>query len=713
MDEMGEMSNESANASAGIDLSQFYQVFFEEASENLETMEQKLLNLDIANADDEELNAIFRCAHSVKGGAATFGFSDVAELTHQMETLLDKLRRHELAPTPAMVDVLLASGDALKAQLGRHQGNGQAPVDTSDLLCSMRSLAQGQEGQPPSPASNSAGTAAALASSSGISSPTQAAAPAAATRPGMRLLELTVGPLPDPEAADNLVELFKEITDLGTIEPLDAGRAADGMRRFKLTTASSDNDLIDLFGFHVAREHIRLAPLGDGYGFHEGAPGAPPTGTARAEAGYGFFDDAPGAPNKAGEAHDAASALEKAAPKPVAKVERPATPESSTLRVSVEKVDQLINLVGELVITQAMLAQNSKGIDAALFQQMSSGLADLERNTRDLQEAVMSIRMIPMSLVFNRFPRMLRDLASKLDKKVELVQVGEATELDKGLVEKITDPLTHLVRNSCDHGIEMPAERAAKGKPETGTISLIASHQGGSIVIEVRDDGKGLNRNKLLAKARERGLDVSDTLSDSEVYGLIFAPGFSTADAVTDVSGRGVGMDVVKKNITALGGTVEIDSAEGYGMTVRVRLPLTLAIMDGMSVGVGEECYILPLSSVVESFQVQPGMVKTIGGTGRVVEVRDEYMPVIDLEQVFNVPRFDFEHVSSIMVVVEADGGRVAMMVDELLGQQQVVVKNLESNYRRVDDVSGATIMGDGRVALILDVGSLVRRSRH
>jgi len=713
MDEMGEMSNESANASAGIDLSQFYQVFFEEAGENLETMEQKLLNLDIANADDEELNAIFRCAHSVKGGAATFGFSDVAELTHQMETLLDKLRRHELAPTPAMVDVLLASGDALKAQLGRHQGNGQAPVDTSDLLCSMRSLAQGQEGQPPSPASNSAGTAAALASSSGISSPTQAAAPAAATRPGMRLLELTVGPLPDPEAADNLVELFKEITDLGTIEPLDAGRAADGMRRFKLTTASSDNDLIDLFGFHVAREHIRLAPLGDGYGFHEGAPGAPPTGTARAEAGYGFFDDAPGAPNKAGEAHDAASALEKAAPKPVAKVERPATPESSTLRVSVEKVDQLINLVGELVITQAMLAQNSKGIDAALFQQMSSGLADLERNTRDLQEAVMSIRMIPMSLVFNRFPRMLRDLASKLDKKVELVQVGEATELDKGLVEKITDPLTHLVRNSCDHGIEMPAERAAKGKPETGTISLIASHQGGSIVIEVRDDGKGLNRNKLLAKARERGLDVSDTLSDSEVYGLIFAPGFSTADAVTDVSGRGVGMDVVKKNITALGGTVEIDSAEGYGMTVRVRLPLTLAIMDGMSVGVGEECYILPLSSVVESFQVQPGMVKTIGGTGRVVEVRDEYMPVIDLEQVFNVPRFDFEHVSSIMVVVEADGGRVAMMVDELLGQQQVVVKNLESNYRRVDDVSGATIMGDGRVALILDVGSLVRRSRH
>lgn len=325
----------------------------------------------------------------------------------------------------------------------------------------------------------------------------------------------------------------------------------------------------------------------------------------------------------------------------------------------------------------------------------------------------MSIRMIPMSLVFNRFPRMLRDLAAKLGKKVELVTHGEATELDKGLVEKITDPLTHLVRNSCDHGIETPAERLAKGKPEHGTITLVASHQGGSIVIEVRDDGKGLNRAKLLAKARERGLDAPDSLTDAEVWNLIFAPGFSTAEQVTDVSGRGVGMDVVKKNITALGGTVEIDSAEGYGMSVRVRLPLTLAIMDGMSVGVGDECYILPLASVVESFQVRAGMIRTLGASGRVVQVRDEYLPVIDLESAFAVPRFDFERSSEIMVVVEAEGGRVALLVDELLGQQQVVVKNLETNYRKVSDVSGATILGDGRVALILDVGSLVRRTRH
>jgi two-component system chemotaxis sensor kinase CheA len=710
---MGDMTSEGGHLSAGIDLSQFYQVFFEEASENLESMEQMLLNLDIDSPDEEQLNAIFRCAHSVKGGAATFGFSDVAELTHQMETLLDKLRRNELQVTPAMVDVLLASGDALKAQLGRHQGGGGDAVETGELLNAIRAHAEGGE----VPAAVSAQQPLAPAQAETIA-PVQAVAPEPAAPDGARALELRVGPLPDPSVADNLVDLFKEITNLGTIEPLDAGRDADGLRRFKVVTSSSDNDLIDLFGFHVAREHVHLMPLTKGYGFHDGAPGAPAQTPAR-DPGYGFFDDAPGAPDTtAPSARSAVGAGSKEAPaaKPVApKVEAKvaASPESSTLRVSVEKVDQLINLVGELVITQAMLAQNSKGLDSGQHQQLSSGLADLERNTRDLQEAVMSIRMIPMSLVFNRFPRMLRDLASKLGKKVELVQVGEATELDKGLVEKITDPLTHLVRNSCDHGIELPAERLSKGKPEHGTISLIASHQGGSIVIEVRDDGKGLNRARLLKKARERGLEVSDAMSDGEVYNLIFAPGFSTADQVTDVSGRGVGMDVVKKNITALGGTVEIDSAEGYGMAVRVRLPLTLAIMDGMSVGVGEEVYILPLSSVVESFQVQPGMVKTIGGSGRVVEVRDEYMPVLDLEKVFEVPRFDFDRSTNIMVVVEAEGGRVALLVDELLGQQQVVVKNLESNYRKVDDVSGATIMGDGRVALILDIGALIRRARH
>jgi two-component system chemotaxis sensor kinase CheA len=713
---MADTTSDNQSLGDGIDLSQFYQVFFEEAGENLEQMEQKLLELDVDAADDEEMNAIFRCAHSVKGGAATFGFSDVAELTHHMETLLDKLRRHELQPNSQMVDVLLASGDALKALLARHQGTGGDAVDTRELVAHIRALADGE-------------VPAAVAAPAAAPAPAPAAAPAL-PKGGVvaRALCLTVGPNEDASVADGLFDLFKEVTNLGTIEPLANG-SAEGMRRFKIVTTSSDSDLLDLFTFHIAREHMQLAPLDAGYGFFNENPGAPPE-QVPPDLGYGFFDDAPGAPGAS--AAPAAATAEGTAPTPAAapvaapspqaakpagrvdaRAAAAASAESATLRVSVEKVDQLINLVGELVITQAMLAQNSKNVDAALNQQLLSGLADLERNTRDLQEAVMSIRMIPMSMVFNRFPRMLRDLAAKLGKKVELVTQGEATELDKGLVEKITDPLTHLVRNSCDHGIELPADRAAKGKPEHGTITLVASHQGGSIVIEVRDDGRGLNRQKLLNKARERGIDAPDSMTDNEVYNLIFAPGFSTAEQVTDVSGRGVGMDVVKKNITQLGGTVEIDSAEGYGMSVKVRLPLTLAIMDGMSIGVGDECYILPLSSVVESFQVDQSMIKTIGGSGRVVEVRDEFMPVIDLEKVFDVPRFDFENVSNIMVVVEAEGGRVALLVDELLGQQQVVVKNLEANYRKVQDVSGATIMGDGRVALILDVGALVRHSRH
>ena len=725
---MADTTTSNASQDAGIDLSQFYQVFFEEAGENLDSMEQLLLGLDVTTADDEELNAIFRCAHSIKGGAATFGFKDVAELTHEMESLLDKLRRHELTPVPAMVDVLLSSGDALRAQLARHQGAGGAAVDTTELLARIRAMGHGEVPASQSPA---------------VIAPPPPAAAVAAPEPvstavnGPRELELTLGPLSDGSVADGIVELFKEVVDLGSISPIDGGLLQDGLRRFKVITTSADADLLDLFSFHVSREQVQLAPWGGertapGYGFYENAPGSPRLAPA-SPAGYGFFDDAPGSPGASAKAEPTATpapaptqpeprslaTTPAAAPelKPAARASeaRPAAAalEQSSIRVSVEKVDQLINLVGELVITQAMLAQNSRQLDPVLHQQMMSGLSDLDRNTRDLQEAVMSIRMIPMATVFSRFPRMLRDLTTKLGKKVELVTQGEATELDKGLVEKITDPLTHLVRNSCDHGIEMPEDRRARGKPEVGTITLAASHQGGSIVIEVRDDGRGLSREKLLKKARERGIDAPDSMADAEVWGLIFAPGFSTADEVTDVSGRGVGMDVVKRNITSLGGTVEIDSAEGYGMRVMVRLPLTLAIMDGMSVSVGDEVYILPLSSVVESFQVSEQSIKTIGSSGRMVEVRQEYMPVVELEHVFNVPRFDSEQCSTIMVVVEAEGGRVAVLVDELLGQQQVVVKNLEANYRKVSDISGATILGDGRVALILDVGSLVRRSRH
>ena len=699
--------HQDSGGNGDFDLTQFYQIFFEEAGENLDLMEQMLLNLNLETADDEALNGIFRCAHSVKGGAATFGFADVAELTHQMESLLDKLRRHELQPNAAMVDVLLESADASRSLLARHQAGGEGQVTpTSDLVLRISELAGGKMVAVP----------AAPAPRADVAKTPVVAAPGKIKL--TRSLEIRIGPLERPEQADAVQELFRDIPGLGEIASLPSD--VKNTRFFAVETASSDEDLLDLFAFHVSRDYVRIKAIEAstvGAADHvadiavsssdDPLPGAP----LAEYPGFGFFDGAPGAPPTT--AVDDAKVTLKAPAAKAPTVSAAAQPEAATIRVAISKVDQLINLVGELVITQAMLAQNSRALDPAVYQQLLSGLADLDRNTRDLQESVMSIRMIPMSIVFSRFPRMLRDLASKLGKKVDFVTHGEATELDKGLVEKITDPLTHLVRNSCDHGVESPTERLAAGKSETGTITLSASHQGGSIVIEVRDDGKGMSRQRILTKARERGLDVSDQMSDQEVWQLIFAPGFSTAEVVTDVSGRGVGMDVVKKNIAALNGTVEIDSAEGYGMKVSVRLPLTLAIMDGMSVGVGGEVYILPLSSVVESFQVKADAVSTVGQGSQLVKVRDEYMPVIELEKIFQIPRFDFEKSCDIMVVVEADGSRVALLVDELLGQQQVVVKNLESNYRKVPNVSGATILGDGKVALILDTGALVRRSRH
>ncbi len=712
---MADTYNEGAGAGADFDLSQFYQIFFEEAGENLDQMEQMLLDLDLSAANDEELNGIFRCAHSIKGGVATFGFSDVAELTHQMESLLDRLRRHELQPVPAMVDVLLDSADASRSLLARHQSGGQGEaVSTADLVRRIAELAAGQVPTlsapvPPAPAPAPVAEP--------VRAPAAAPAPAPASTGGAaRALQIQIGPLERLEQADAIKELFRDIAGLGTIEDLPA--TVPQTRLYAVQTSSTDDDLLDLFAFHVAKEQVQIRSM-------EGAAPVEPepadvTAQAMSDmaggAPYGFFPGAPGAPAEqqaATAAQPVANAAGTRSTAPRTGDAKSAQMESTTIRVDVKKVDQLINLVGELVITQAMLAQNSQGLDPAVYQQLLAGLADLDRNTRDLQESVMSIRMIPMSIVFSRFPRMLRDVANKLGKKVDLVTLGEATELDKGLVEKITDPLTHLVRNSVDHGIEAPEDRIAAGKPEHGTITLSASHQGGSIVIEVRDDGKGMSREKILRKARERGMDVSDAMPDSEVWQLIFAPGFSTADVVTDVSGRGVGMDVVKRNIAALNGSVEIDSAEGYGMRVAVRLPLTLAIMDGMSVGVGNEVYILPLSSVVESFQVNPDDVSTVAQGSQLVKVRDEYMPVISLEKVFQVPRQDQDKSSTIMVVVESDGSRIALLVDELLGQHQVVVKNLESNYRKVANVSGATILGDGTVALILDTSSLVRRARH
>ena len=485
-----------------------------------------------------------------------------------------------------------------------------------------------------------------------------------------------------------------------------------------------------------------------GYGFFDDAPAAPAQNNAQIERkrGYGFFTETPadqaarqlrqgyGIINEplAPLTEDQPTQTETHLPtqpvhstesvtKEVSKTapvasqpgkrsaDKAAAPQAeSSIRVSIEKVDQLINLAGELVITQAMLAQSAIEAISEGNEHLQRGLYQLERNTRDLQEAVMSIRMMPISFVFSRFPRLVRDLAGKLNKQVEMKTVGENTELDKGLIEKISDPMTHLVRNSLDHGIESPEKRIAAGKDPRGTITLKAYHQGGNVVIEVSDDGAGLSRSKILAKALERGLPVRDDMSDQDVWALIMEPGFSTAEVITDVSGRGVGMDVVKRNITELGGRLELDSMEGFGSRTIIRLPLTLAILDGLSVSVGAETYIIPLSAIIESLQVTSADLKTVSSDGQLLRVRGEYLPLVKMHEVFNTqPKAsDLEH--GIAVIVEAEGKKTALFVDELLGQHQVVIKSLESNFRKMQGISGATIMGDGRVALILDVAALI-----
>jgi len=557
--------------------------------------------------------------------------------------------------------------------------------------------------------------------------------------------------------------LLDEVRTLGEAEVL-AGPASGGLCEIRLHTDASREAIVELVDFSAKAGTLVIDMPGEApdrgdaedgsYGFFDAAPAAPaaPAGeeayglfepvaapaSPAADESYGFFDPLPAAPAaRADEEQGYGFFAELPAPpsnvqtlptaeRPAAEVvaEAPraerrqadrrtgAAGADTSIRVGIERVDQLVNLVGELVITQAMLIQAAGRVDPVAHEKLLGGLAQLERNTRDLQESVMAIRMVPISVVFGRFPRVVRDISHKLGKQVELKLVGEGTELDKGLIEKLTDPLTHLVRNSLDHGIERPEVRAAAGKPAQGTITLSAYHRSGSIVIEVGDDGAGLNRERILAKARERGLAVSDAMSDQEVWALIFEAGFSTAEQVTDVSGRGVGMDVVKRNIAALGGRIDIESMAGVGTRMTVRLPLTLAILDGMSVQVGEETFILPLNTILESVQPERGMLRTLGRTRRLLQVRGEYLPLVGLADVFGIRGQATQPEQGIVVVVESEGTQAALFVDALVGQQQVVIKSLEANYRRVPGVSGATILGDGHVAMILDVAALVDLGR-
>ncbi len=666
-----------------MDITRFHATFFEESRENLAAMEAGLLDMESGGGGADTIHVVFRAAHSIKGGSATFGFTAIADLTHLLETLLDEARSGKRTLDGVAISALLGSVDALRMLLAAAE-HGDA-IDQAMLARARAELERLLSGA----------SAAEAAPAAAAPAPTTSADPqgwSISFEPERSLFLSGNDPLRMLRELGQLGELKVACRDdalppFNELDPFEAWLAWD----LQLIGNVKRSAIEDTFAWVEDQCTLSIEPLADG------APAAAPAASAAAalpvpEAQVTSAAPAAAAPAAAtgGGRHDAGE---------------------TTIRVAVDKVDALINLVGELVITQAMLAQRSAELDPGLHEQLLAGLGQLDRNTRDLQEAVMSVRMLPVDFAFSRFPRMVRDIASRLGKKVNLKTSGEGTELDKGVIEKIVDPLVHLVRNAIDHGLETTEQRIAAGKPEAGTVTLSAAHQGGHIIIEVGDDGRGLNRERILAKAAERGIPLPENPTDAQVWDLVFAPGFSTAEALTDLSGRGVGMDVVRKNINALGGQVEIRSRQGEGTTVSIRLPLTMAILDGMTVAVGGEVFILPLNVVVESLQPAADHIKTVAGDSRLLRVREDYVPLLDLANQYGLPatRTDAQPIA---VVVESQGQRLALEVDELLGQQQVVVKNLERNYRRIAGVAGATILGDGRVALIVDVGSLSTKTQ-
>ncbi|MGA7799383.1 MAG: chemotaxis protein CheA [Gammaproteobacteria bacterium] len=657
-----------------IDMTQFHQTFLEESFEGLDHMEQSLLALGDVPGDSDVVHGIFRAAHSIKGGSATFGFKAVAEFTHLVETLLDQLRSGERTIEQPLVDVLLRSVDVIRGMLEAARAGGEPNLtEAQTLRTELESLLNRSP-------------VVVAPSTTEVDAGVPPGAWLVRFRPHAHLMQRGNDP----------VRLLRELASMGKftatadLSRLPAFHEMDPEQCYigwdlSLAGPSESRAIMDVFDWvdGDCDIDVRAASCED-RSTDPVAPGAATPAQA----------DATGRPSP----------------------ERHKTADAGSIRVGIDKVDALINMVGELVITQSMLGELGAGLDDfdnARADQLRDGLAQLERNTRELQESVMRIRMLPISFAFNRLPRLVHDLSTRLNKKVQLRLSGEQTELDKTVMEKIGDPLVHLVRNALDHGVEDVETRREAGKTPTATVHLNAFHKGGNIVIEISDDGRGLDAGKILDKARERGLvGAQDNPPQEQIFDLIFEPGFSTAASVSDVSGRGVGMDVVRRNIKELGGAVEVSSCAGEGTTFVIRLPLTLAILDGQLVQVTGQTYVVPLVSIVESLQIKPELVNQVAGQSLVYKLRDEYVPMIRLAEVFNLEPAGGADNSGLLVVVEGENQKIGLMVDDLLSQQQVVIKSLEMNYQRVPGVSGATILGDGTVALILDVGALVNISK-
>ena len=688
-----------------IDMAQFHQVFFEESFEGLDVMESGLLNMDPGTADVEEINAIFRAAHSIKGGSGTFGFMNVSDFTHVMETLLDEMRDGRRQVSADAIEVLLQSVDVLRDMLTAARDGGSADearvkVQYSEL---QRVLADKHS------------------SDEAVTDPAERAS---AVVPEVLPVGWKIVFRPHPHlmrTGNDPLRIIRELATLGEtsvncdlselpafeeFEPEDSYLSWD----LRLHEPVDKSQIDEIFEWVEDDCDFAVVPVMP-EGYDPAAAVAPPVSSEQSESvakNKPHLAEVP-PPEERRVTDERRNEAERR------KMPAAAAGGSSSIRVDIHKIDALINMVGELVITQSMLGMLGEDFHIGRVERLREGLTQLERHTRELQESVMQIRMVPISFSFSRFPRLVHDLSSKLNKKIELKMSGENTEVDKTVIEKIGDPLVHLVRNSLDHGIEKPVERLAAGKPETGIVRLSASHRGGNIVIEIRDDGRGLPRDKILKKAVERGLvKADDNLSDKDIYDLIFQPGFSTAEQVSDVSGRGVGMDVVRRNINELGGAIEIESTPGKGSAIIIRLPLTLAILDGQTIRIGKETYIVPLVSIVESIQIQESMLNTVVGRGETFTLREEYLPVVRMHEVFGIEDHDAKRLTDgILVVVEGEGRKCGLFVDDLLGQQQVVIKSLEANYRKVEGISGATILGDGSVALILDIPGLMRLAKQ
>ncbi len=738
-----------------MDLDQFKQTFIEEAFELLEDMEEKLLKLDYNEVDLDDINAIFRCAHSIKGGAGSFGFDRLVSFTHILEFLLDAYRNEEIAVTEGGIDALLRSVDVLNVLITAAQNDYEAELGFEDeLKAELQQLCGTSDVQSVIPAN--------LLPINGKQKEEAAfglfadeAEPASSdsiilddNSSDEKLFDIIF--IPERELFTSGNEPLFIIRELAKLGDAEVSISTDSLPQLedldpidcyiswniKLRTFETKDNILEVFEFVEDECKLEINVISEGKPNQDdpdGAFGLFADDLANTSSTIDIKDDPDGAfglfvdelpEQELTEINNLTSvdAVDltksdnvKVSNKPKAEkdTKKQAVPAVSSIRVDINKIDRMVNMVGELVITQAMIMQRLEELPQEYLEKLVSGVSELSRHTRELQEAVMSVRMQPVSSVFSRMPRIVRDLSRKLKKNVKIEMKGEATEIDKTVIESLSDPLTHMIRNSVDHGIEMPDVRVENGKDAEGTILLSADSSGGRIIIEISDNGAGINREKVLAKAIEKGVVAEDAnLAPEEIDMLVFAAGFSTADAVTDVSGRGVGMDVVRKNIKDLGGDIEMINVPGQGSTFSISLPLTLAILDGMVIRSGDEKYIIPINNILETMQVKTSEVKNVKSDEEVINVRGEFIPLAHLKDIFNINKSEKDNSDNILIVlVETGRQKIGIVVDDLLGQQQVVIKNLEENSDPVKGISGATILGDGNVSLILDVAQILKMS--